>query len=209
VSTGRTGARWLLDSLANAREGERETVCRDAVKIMHARQAGALPVHCWELVVPNAGVDDMKSTKTVGDVMTTDLFTVRPEDLVDLATSVMEWKHVRHVPVESAKGELVGLLSTRELLRLRSGDVSTRDQPVAVAAIMQRNPPTIAPDAVLGEAFERMLQSDAGCLMVVARGQLLGIVTERDLLEVAVTLLPAGVATARGRPRGPSYPRVE
>ena len=209
VSTGRTGARWLMDSLANAREGERETVCRDAVKIMHTRQAGALPVHCWELVVPNAGVDDMKSTKTIGDVMTTDLFTVRPEDLVDLATSVMEWKHVRHVPVESAKGELVGLLSTRELLRLRSGDFSTRDQPVAVAAIMQRKPPTIAPDAALGEAFERMLQSDAGCLMVVARGQLLGIVTERDLLEVAVTLLPAGVATARRRHPGPSYPRVE
>ena len=34
-----------------------------------------------------------------------------------------------------------------------------------------------------------MLESDTGCLLVVARGQLLGIVTERDLLEVAVTLI--------------------
>jgi CBS domain-containing protein/gamma-glutamyl:cysteine ligase YbdK (ATP-grasp superfamily) len=198
VSSGRTGARWLLDSLTNVREGEREAVCRDAVKMMRARQGGPLPVHRWELVVPNAGADDMETTKKVGDVMTTNLFTVRPEDLMDLATSMMEWKHVRHVPVESAKGELVGLLSTRELLLLRSGGVATRDQPVPVSAIMQRNPLTIAPDAALGEAFDRMLQSDAGCLLVVARGQLLGIVTERDLLEVAVTLVPTGAATGPG-----------
>ena len=189
VDNGRTGARWLLDGLANVHETEREAVCRDAVKMMSERQGGELPVHLWELIVPNTGTDDMKLTKKLGDIMTTNLFTVRPEDLVDLATSMMEWKHVRHVPVENAKGDLVGLLSTRELLRLRSGDATTRDQPIPVSAIMQRNPLTMSPDAPLSEAFERMLESDSGCLLVVTRGQLLGIVTERDLLEAAVGLL--------------------
>jgi CBS domain-containing protein len=193
VSSGRTGARWLLDTLANVREEEREAVCRDAVKVMRERQGGALPVHRWELVVPHGSADGIETTKKLGDVMTTNLFTVRPEDLVDLATSLMEWKHVRHVPVESAKGELVGLLSTRELLRLRSGEAVTRDQPVPVSAIMQRDPLTMSPDASLGEAFERMLESDSGCLLVVARGHLLGIVTERDLLEAAVALVSKGV----------------
>ena len=189
VSSGRTGARWLLDTLADVREGEREAICRDAVKLMRERQSGALPVHRWELVVPNAGVDIMETTQKLSDVMTTNLFTVRPEDLVDLATSMMEWKHVRHVPVESAKGELVGLLSTRELLRLRSGKAATADEAVPVSAVMQRNPLTISPDAPLEEGFEQILESDAGCLLVVARGQLLGIVTERDLLEAAVALV--------------------
>ena len=32
--------------------------------------------------------------------------------------------------------------------------------------------------------------NDTGCLLVVARGQLLGIVTERDLLQAAVDLIP-------------------
>lgn len=54
---------------------------------------------------------------------------------------------------------------------------------------MRRDPLTISPDAPLDQAFARMLESDTGCLLVVARGQLLGIVTERDLLEVAVTLI--------------------
>ena len=189
VVNGRTGARWLLDTLANVHEGEREAICRDAVKMMYERQHGTLPVHRWELISPNTQADEMKKTKKVGDVMTTDLFTVRPEDLVDLATSMMEWKHVRHVPVESAKGELVGLLSTRELLRLRSSEAITKDQPIPVSAIMQRHPLTMSPDAPLHEAFERMLESDSGCLLIVARGQLLGIVTERDLLKASVALL--------------------
>ena len=189
VDNGQTGARWLLDGLARVHEREREAVCRDSVKMMIERQGGELPVHLWELVVPNMGTEDMKLTKKLGDIMTTNLFTVRPGDLVDLATSMMEWKHVRHVPVEDAKGDLVGLLSTRELLRLRSGDTPTRDQPIPVSAIMRRNPPTMSPDAPLSEAFEQMLESDSGCVLIVTRGQLLGIVTERDLLEAAVGLL--------------------
>jgi len=189
IKSGRTGARWLLDSLENVPVEEREGVCRDAVKLMCERQGRDIPVHDWELVVPGIGGDEMKDNKKVGDVMTTNLFTARPEDLVDLATSTMEWRHVRHVPVESAAGELVGLLSTRELLRLHSADAGTPDQPIPVSTVMQPDPLTISPDAPLQEAFVRMLETDSGCLLVVARGQLLGIVTERDLLEAAVELV--------------------
>ena len=189
AGSGRTGARWLLDSLENVSVEDREKLCRDAVKIIRDRQGRANPVHDWELVVPNEGTDAMQTQKKVSDVMTTNLFTVRPEDLVDLATSTMEWRHVRHVPVETAAGELVGLLSTRELLRLHSVESGAGDQPIAVSAVMQRDPLTISPDKPLHQAFSRMLESDAGCLLVVARGQLLGIVTERDLLEAAVALI--------------------
>ena len=101
----------------------------------------------------------------------------------------MEWRHVRHVPVESATGELVGLLSTRELLGRHSGEAETAAEPIAVSSLMRRDPLTISPDAPLEQAFTRILASDTGCLLVVARGQLLGIVTERDLLEMAVTLI--------------------
>ena len=189
IKSGRTGARWLLDSLENVPAEEREGVCRDAVKLMYERQGRDIPVHDWELVVPGIRGDEMKDNKKVSDVMTTNLFTARPEDLVDLATSTMEWRHVRHVPVESAAGELVGLLSTRELLRLHSSDAETPDQPIPVSTVMQPDPLTISPDAPLEEAFVRMLETDSGCLLVVAGGQLLGIVTERDLLEAAVELV--------------------
>ena len=189
TDSGRTGARWLLDSLENVPVEMRAGMCTDAVQIMRERQGSALPVHAWELIAPDTGADKMKTYGKVSDVMTTNLFTVRPEDLVDLATSTMEWRHVRHVPVENAAGKLVGLLSTRELLRLHSAETGAQDQPIAVSKVMQPNPLTISPDLPLSEAFVRMLESDAGCLLVTARGQLLGIVTERDLLEAAVALV--------------------
>ena len=82
---------------------------------------------------------------------------------------------------------LVGLLSTRELLRLQ--DRRSDQQPISVADIMQADPPTISADAPLHDAFAQMLESEAGCLMVVNGRQLLGIITERDLLEAAVELI--------------------
>ena len=136
TATGRTGARWLLDSLENVPSAERAGMCREAVEITLERQGRALPVHNWELIEPNTGADDMKANIKVSDVMTTNLFTVRPEDLLDLATSTMEWRHVRHVPVENAAGELVGLLSTRELLRLHCTETEAGDQPIPVSSLM-------------------------------------------------------------------------
>ena len=189
TTTGRTGAQWLLDSLENVSSAERETVCRDAVEITLQRQGRALPVHTWELIVPGSGADDIKADTRVSDVMTKNLFTARPEDLLDLATSTMEWRHVRHVPVENAAGELVGLLSTRELLRLHCSATEAGDQPIPVSSLMQLDPPTISPDVPLGEACLRILETDSGCLLVVDHGQLQGIVTERDLLEAAVALI--------------------
>jgi CBS domain-containing protein/gamma-glutamyl:cysteine ligase YbdK (ATP-grasp superfamily) len=197
VSSGRTGARWLLDSLATVPESQRAAICRQAVQEVHQRQNRSLPVHRWNLVTPEAGAAAGQPMKKVSDIMTTNLFTARPEDLVDLATSMMDWRHVRHVPVETVKGELVGLLSTRELLHLRPGEAPARGQPIPVSEIMRHNPATISPDAELSEAFTTILENDSGCLLVVARGQLLGIVTERDLLEAAVALItPARARTA-------------
>lgn len=191
VSSGRTGARWLLDSLANVPEDKRAVVCKQAVQIVHQNQTRSVPVHRWDLITLENGFEVAETIKKVSDIMTTNLFTVRPEDLVDLATSMMEWRHVRHVPVETAAGELVGLLSTRELLHLRSADAGQRDRPIPVAEIMQHNPVIVSPDLPLHQAFARILENDAGCLLVVAAGQLLGIVTERDLLAAAVPLVPA------------------
>ena len=110
----------------------------------------------------------LQDVKKVGDIMTTNLFTVRPEDLLDLATSMMQWRHMRHVPVETSSGKLVGLLSTRELLQLNSCDLAAREQPIPVSEIMRRDPATIAPDASLQEAFKQILENDTGCLLIVS-----------------------------------------
>ncbi len=135
--------------------------------------------------------------------MTRDVFTVRPDDVVDLATSVMAWKHVRHVPVEDDKGELVGLLSARDLLRLR-GRIACESptNPVAVETVMDRDPVTVSPNVTLVDAMRLLLARDSGCLLVVTGGQLVGIVTERDFVRAAAaTLFDASTSPDQGRAR--------
>ena len=125
----------------------------------------------------------------MADIMSTDLFTVLPEDVLDLATSVMEWRHIRHVPVEDANGRLVGLLSHRALLRAFPQQAKGDGAAIAVEDVMERDPLTVSLDIDLMEAMATLLASDSGCLLVTSRDRLVGIATERDFVEVAIELL--------------------
>src|SRR5437588_7912094 len=115
-----------------------------AVQVRAQQQTGK-PVHLWPVLAP-LDADWAQSYQTVGQFMSTDLFTVRPDDLVDLAASVMDWRHIRHVPVEDEAGRLVGLVSHRDLLRLLAYGLHDKRDPVAVSEILKPNPVTAAPD---------------------------------------------------------------
>ena len=121
--------------------------------------------------------------------MSTDLFTVGPDDLIDLAASVMDWRHVRHVPVEDSEGRLVGLVTHRGLLRMISnGSRSTEANPIAVRDIMVEKPLTVSPSTSSLEAIELMRVNRFGCLPVVEGDHLVGIVTSYDFLEASAKL---------------------
>ena len=123
--------------------------------------------------------------------MTTDLFTVHPEDLVDLAASLMDWERIRHIPVEDGDGELVGLISHRAVLRLVArGYLEHRDpHKVAVREIMKPDPVTIKPETSTLDVLKKMREHNVGCLPVVDEGKLVGMVTEQDLIRVSSRLL--------------------
>ena len=121
--------------------------------------------------------------------MSTDLFTVRADDLVDLAASVMEWRHVRHVPVEDDDGRLVGIVTHRALLHLLSrGRQSESEKLLTVRDIMKTNPVTVSSSTPSLEALDLMQINRVGCLPVVDDGQLVGILTSYDFLTGAARL---------------------
>ncbi len=148
MRTGQTGAQWALDSLAAlGTSGTRDSRLRALAAAMHERQQTGEPVHRWPTVERREPERDWsESYRTVGQFMSTDLFTVRPEDLVDLAASVMDWRHIRHVPVEDEAGRLVGLVTHRDVLRLLARGTAAKDGgAVAVRQIMKTDPLTVAP----------------------------------------------------------------
>ena len=129
--------------------------------------------------------------RLVRDLMTEPVFTLRENDrLLDLE-ALMSAKHVRHVPVVDRDGELVGLVTHRDLARGVLGRID--ELPIGVeedllrrrrvGEIMVAEPDTIEPDATLREAAEIMFENKIGCLPVTEGTHLVGILTEADFLR--------------------------
>jgi CBS domain-containing protein len=165
------------------------------VAAMVDRQKGGSPVHEW----PAATVADAghwrHSYLRVEQYMTTELFTVHEDEVIDLVANVMDWKHIRHVPVEDDAGRLVGLVSYRSLLRLLARDLPHgHSGPIPVKDVMARNVVTIAPDTETLDAIALMRAKRVACLPVVEEGRLVGMLSERDFLRVAGELLVTALA---------------
>ena len=190
VAMRRTGSRWILESLQNMKErGTLDQRLRCLVSNMVDQQSGGMPISQWTLADFCEELDWRESYRIVSQFMATDLFTVRPGDIVDFAASLMDWRHVRHVPVEDDEGALVGLVSHRSLLRLVATGKIGGDNKVTVSEIMNPDPVSIGPDTNTVDAIRLMRESQLACLPVVENGKLVGLVTEHDLIVVSSHLL--------------------
>lgn len=194
VDAGRTGAAWTLESVSaigkDVSEDMRE---RMLLKTMLEHQRTGTPVHEWATPVLGAMSDQedewRRGLQRVGQFMSTDLFTVQPTDLVDLAASVMEWEHIKHVLVEDDDGHLLGLVTHRSLLRLVARGGHEGKAPIIVQDIMIESPRTVTPDTPTLEAMQLMREERVGCLPVCEDGRLVGIITQSDLIRVSAHLL--------------------
>ncbi len=193
AASGRTGAQWLLDSHSALQDrGKRAEQMAALTAAAWTRQEEGHPVHQWPLARMEEAGGWAGSYRRVDQYMTTDVFTVHEDEVIDLVANLMDWAHIRHVPVTDDQYRLVGLISYRQLLRFLAHDLPHgRGDPVPVRTVMQRNPITIGPETPTLEAVTLMRSSRVACLPVVKDGRLVGIVTERDFIGIAAQLLEA------------------
>ena len=204
VRARQTGAQWQLDSLAKMRgQGTRSERLSALVAATVARQKEGTPGHTW----PPARIEDvtgpgrMQSTK-VEQYMTTDLFTVHEDELVEFVACLMDWQRIRHVLVEDNKHRLVGLVSHRNLLRHLAEQGGRRGglEQTSVKDIMVQNPVSVTPETKTMEAIRLMRERKIGSLPVVRDGQLVGIITERDFIHIASQILDASGKEEEAQP---------
>lgn len=191
IRSGQTGSKWLLQSLSGMRDrasaGER---LNTLVAATVARQKGGLPVSEWPLAQISEAGGWQHNYFKVEQYMSTDLFTVRDDESVDLVANMMEWEKIRYVPVEDHSHRLVGLISYRAVLRLLArGHLQKPTALTAASEIMKRDLITVGPDTPTLEAIALMRKHQIGCLPVVSDHRLVGIVTEHDFMDIAAELL--------------------
>jgi CBS domain-containing protein/gamma-glutamylcysteine synthetase len=190
-----TGAHWMLESYAKMDPAAKQNVrMRTLVASMVENQNAGLPLHEWPLAHINSRSDWVDNFRTVEQFMSRDLFTVRPGDVLDLAASLMEWKHVRHVPVEDDLGHLVGLISHRDLLSMLATEKKRMAEDLSVADVMKTDLLTVTPETRTLDALCLMREQGIGCLPVCRDGKLVGLITAHDFLTVSTRLLEERLA---------------
>ncbi len=188
VESKQTGARWAIKSITEMdKKVHPDEKVRSIVAEMDKQQTIDRPIHEWPLAQVNNQADWRASFILVGQFMITKLLTVRPDDSMDLAASIMDWKRVRHVPVENDEGELVGLVSNRSVLKkiVEGGD----HKATAIREIMNEKPIFVTPQTTTVNAIQIMRNNRISCLPVVENDKLVGVITEYDLIKIASHVL--------------------
>jgi CBS domain-containing protein len=146
-------------------------------------------------------------TTRVKDVMTRKPYTIDPDAPIETAGAVMRDRGVRHLPVVDDTGRLMGMISDRDVrdavfapafaerlsasARRRLRTVAVTLETLKVKDVMTWDTMTTEPDTLLAQAAAVMFEGRVGSLAVVQKGQLVGIVTERDVLKALARTLPS------------------
>ncbi len=129
----------------------------------------------------------------VSEIMSRNVIALPPSTTLAEARTLMQRHHIRHLPVQ-LNDRLVGLVSQRDILAAQesslelgtNGDFLQQHQ---ISEVMVQEVTTVSPRAGIREAALHLQKHKYGCLPVVDKGRLVGIVTDSDFVTVAIHLL--------------------
>ena len=151
----------------------------ELTKGMWERQQSGLPVHEWpdiDCTTLHAVTD---ATPSIGGIMQQDLLTIQEDEALCLAEAIMDWKKIRHLPVENKDGDLVGLVTSTNIEQCRCRGNGWKD--LSIKEVMVKNLITVPVETPLKTAIRLMEDKGIGSLPVVRGRKLLGLVTDTDL----------------------------
>src|SRR6056297_1793424 len=178
-----TGSRWIVNSYRNLKKKlGREEASVAVTAIMYNRRKSGKAVHEWDIADVKEAEGLSIQYERVRDIMTTDLITVNENDLAELVLKVMEWRDIRHLPVEDNKGKLKGIVTKKRLVRYLE---KIGENKLATASdVMAKDPITISPGEDIKYAILLMLDRGISSLPVIDNGDLVGIITDKDTRSV-------------------------
>jgi len=137
----------------------------------------------------------MKQSSTIKKVMTKNPLSVKTDSRLTEVIRKIEDNHFDHLPVLDHEGKLQGIISKSDLYskalslsRTTSGKSYSEKLLFVTKAedIMTLDPVSVTSNQSIEYAIELLLQDKFHALPVIDDGQLVGIVTSKDILESIV-----------------------
>ena len=134
---------------------------------------------------------------TVKKWMSQNVITIEQDAPVSLAFELLLTNNIRHLPVVSKGGALVGIITDRDLSEALTPPTASHEKKanyltvknISAKKIMTPNPVTIEPATPVTEAAKILLDRKIDCLPVKdAEGHPIGILTSTDILKAFIKL---------------------
>jgi len=125
---------------------------------------------------------DIYRTK-LGQIMSSPVESVPPDLSVLEASKIMGTRHIKRLPILRGK-ELIGIVTQTDLVRALTSYGLWRD----ISEIMSRDIAGIQRNASVAEAAEVMTSRKISCIVVMDGDDVVGVLTEKDLLGRVVAL---------------------
>ncbi|WP_186670002.1 acetoin utilization AcuB family protein [Sporosarcina sp. BP05] len=148
----------------------------------------------------------------IEEIMIKDVLTLSPENTVKDALDAMRDKKVRHLPILSADGTVVGIVTDRDLKEVVPSSVSeikdNSPYDTLLSDVMTKNPILGHPMDFVEEAAVLFYDNKIGSLPIVSNKKLVGIITETDLLYKYIELTGAHQPGSQIEVRVPNTPGI-
>jgi IMP dehydrogenase len=153
-----------------------DTVTEGRLAIAMARQGGLGIIH--KNMSIEAQADMVRKVKRSESGMITDPICLHPDQTVGHAWALMEEYHISGVPITTENGDLVGILTNRDL-RFETDPTRRIDE------LMTRAPLVTVPEGTTLEQAKAVLHKHRieKLLVVDGRGKLSGLITVKDIMK--------------------------
>ena len=154
------------------------------------RQADEVEALTW----PEKGIQ-------VKELMTRSPVTIRWDATIGAAWKLMKDRKIRHIPVLDGDGNLVGILTDRDLRQVifdpsiqeQLGNLGRAFNILTAKEVMTWGVITVRPESDIKLAARLMHEQKIGALPVVDRGKLFGMLTGDDLFKALVQIMDEGI----------------
>ncbi|MDA0193723.1 MAG: CBS domain-containing protein [Bacteroidetes bacterium] len=132
----------------------------------------------------------MSKTTKVSKVMTGQVIVAEVNNSIQQIQDLFIEYDMHHIPVVN-EGRVIGIISQTDLLKcydklMKSGDSVSADNvnsKYSVESVMTKKPISVAPVTSLATASDMMVEHHCHSLPVVEHGQIVGILTARDVVR--------------------------
>ena len=130
--------------------------------------------------------------------MTRDPIVAAPTTSIKAAWKLMQDRRIRHLPVVDA-GRLVGIVTDRDLRRVLPSPATSLEihelnyllDKITLAEVMTKDVITTTPFTQVHDAARTLLRNRIGALPVLEGGELVGIISQTDVLEALISAAEA------------------